>query len=139
MTPEVTVPAIPVPEPIAPVVGWFAKVKSTLGLDKLHISNETLIEIGLYLCAGFLVGFLLKRLSTYLVALVFAFIVILILHEMGFLTLTFNPDKFQALFGTQPVGEPQVSLVMGLWAWIKGHIACVLSFLLGFFIGLKVS
>lgn len=137
MTPEVTVPVAP--EPASPVVGWFTKVKSALGIDKLHISTDTVIELLLYFGAGFLVGFLLKRLSTYLVALIFAFIVIFILHEMGVLTLSFNADKFQAIFGTQPVGEPHISFVMALWAWCKSHIAYVLSFLLGFFIGLKVS
>ncbi len=137
MTPDVTVTVTA--EPASPVVGWFAKVKSTLGFDKLHISTDTIIELCLYFGAGFLVGFLLKRLSTYLVALVFAFIVIFILHEMGILTLTFNLDKFQSICGTQPVGEPHVSFVMALWAWCKAHIAYVLSFLLGFFIGLKVS
>ena len=137
MTPEVTVPITP--EAAAPVVGWFSKVKSTLGLDKLHISTDTIIELCLYFGAGFLVGFLLKRLSTYLVALVFAFVVIFILHEMGFLTISFNADKFQSIVGSQSLGEPHVSIAMSLWAWCKSHIAYVLSFLLGFFIGLKVS
>jgi len=117
--------------------GWFDKAKTTLGLDKLHITTDQVIQVSLYLGAGFLVGFLLKRLSTYLLAIVFALVVILMLHQFNVVTLTFNLDKIQEFLGMQAAG--QTNVVVALWEWAKMHVAYVLSFVIGFLIGLKVS
>jgi len=120
-------------------VGWFEKFKTTLGLDKIQITRNTLIDIALYFGLGFIVGFLLKRLSNYLLAIVFAFVVILVLRQFGFLSLTLNLEKIRELLGMQPAAVPIASLFDVMWTWTKEHIAYVISFVIGFLIGLKLS
>jgi len=117
---------------------WWAKIKTTLGLDKLHISKEMLIYVVTYLNAGFVVGFLMKRLRTYLLALLFAVIFLLILNQMDLISLTVHVDKVREFFGLQPMGA-QVNLMQVMWDWAKEHIVYVLSFMIGFLVGLKIS
>jgi hypothetical protein len=118
-------------------VGWFEKVKTALGLDKLHITTDMIIQGCLYLGAGFLVGFLLKRLSTYLLAIVLSLVFILLLTQVGWISMVINTNKIQEFFGLQ--ASDQTTVLVALWGWAKAHVAYVLSFGIGFFIGLKVS
>jgi hypothetical protein len=124
------------PSATASTTNWLEKIKTTLGLDKLHITTDTIIQVCLYVGAGFLVGFLLKRLSTYLLAIVFALVVILLMNQFGWLTMIINTDKIQEFFGMQ---SGQTTLLVALWYWAKAHVAYVLSFIIGFLVGLKVS
>ena len=49
---------------------WVDKVKTSLHLDKFQFSSNKLIEIGMYLGFGFLIGYVLKRFSAFVLIIV---------------------------------------------------------------------
>jgi len=124
--------------------GWFDTVKEKLNLDgisqKLNLSRDRLVEMGIYLLIGFLAGFLFKKYARALLVVVLSLIGLVILHQLGFITISVNWDKIQ---GLQPVVVPAGADAAGMWSvyweWIKTNFAVVLSFSVGFFVGLKVG
>lgn len=123
-------------------VGLIDRIKTQLNtetiMDRLRTSKNKLIEMGIYLGAGFVVGFLLKRYAQYVVVGILCLIGLVVLQQMGVLEIVINWDKVQEVFGIQVV--PNGANVMNVyWEWIKLNFTLVLSFSVGFLLGLKVG
>ncbi|PKN03600.1 hypothetical protein CVU75_01420 [Candidatus Dependentiae bacterium HGW-Dependentiae-1] len=122
--------------------GWVASVKETMSPDylmkKFDLTSDKLINIGLYLAAGFFAGFLLKKYAHVLFTVAMGIAILAVLHYSGVITVVINWDKLQAL-GLGPVPTVDATLVTLMWEWAKIHVAVVLSFIIGFLIGLKVG
>jgi len=124
--------------------GWFDSIKEKLNIDvlskKLNLSRDRLIEMGIYLLIGFIAGFLFKKYARYLVVVVLTLVGLVILQQFGFVTFSVHWLKIQ---GFQPVAIPTgadaASMASLYWGWIKTNFAVVLSFSVGFFVGLKVG
>ena len=120
---------------------WFEALKQKLNVDgiieKMNLSRDRLIEMGIYLAIGFLAGFLFKKYARYLFIVVLTVAVIAFLHHFEFIKVTIFWDKIQ---GLQPVPVPVgADMWTELWQWIKANFAVVLSFVAGFFVGFKVG
>lgn len=122
--------------------GWFEKIKASLNLDglmeKIRDSKGKIFEIVVYLGAGFLLGFLLKKYAQYMIVLVVLVIGLIVLQQLNVITIAVDWVRLQDLFGIQPTvtGSDTISFY---FEWIKVNIWLVLSFAIGFFFGLRVG
>ncbi|MCK5632215.1 FUN14 domain-containing protein [bacterium] len=130
-------------EQVAAVVksGWFESLKSKLNLDgiiqKMNLSRNKLIEFGLYLGAGLIVGFLFKKYAKYLLVVLLTIVCLGVLQQFKFIDVVIHWDKIQ---GIQPISVVQGGDVWSLyWEWLKANFMVVLSFSVGFFVGFKVG
>lgn len=129
---------------VAPRTGLFEKIKDTLNpsniSEKLNLNRNRILEMGLYLIVGFVVGYLLKRYSKFVFYTAFIIIFLLILTQLDLISLGINWAKLQSLFGFQPVEDSSASSVLAsYWEWIKMNLAFVLSFTIGFLFGLRLG
>lgn len=123
-------------------VSWLGRIKENLQIntlmDKFHLSPSRLIEMALYLGIGFLSAFLLKKYSSYVFVFILFIVTLILLHQFNIITIVVDWAKIQTLFGIQPATVPDANVVL-YWEWIKMNFALVLSFSIGFLIGLRVG
>jgi len=123
--------------------GWFDTFKEKFNLDglteKVKTSKDKIIEVGIYLGLGFLVGFLLRRFSKFLIVLLLFIAAIILLDQFDIIKVAVNWNKVQEVFGIRVVQTVDGSLLSTYWAWVKTNFLVVFSFLIGFAIGLKVG
>ena len=128
----------------APQLSFFDRLKDNLNptnlMERLNLSKNKLIELGLYLGIGFLSGFLFKKYFKYMLVFV-AFIGCLYwLQYMNVITVVINADRAQEIFGVQPGAVfEDAGLMSQYWEWVKANVALVLTYSIGFFIGLKLG
>lgn len=122
-----------------PAEGWFETITKKLHLDKLNISTNRLIEIGMYLGVGFLTGFLLKRCAGYVFVAVLTLVGLFVLHQFGVITITVDPVKMQELFGIKQVVTLDTNVLKSYLELIQLNLALVLSFSIGLLIGLRLG
>jgi uncharacterized membrane protein (Fun14 family) len=116
---------------------WLGKVKSSLHLDKFQFSTNRLIEIGLYLGFGFLIGYVLKRFSSFVLVIVLTLLAIFLLHQFEIINLSLNIDKLHQFLGIQQASGESIFSAYCIWA--KANIILVLSFFIGFLIGIRLG
>ena len=125
--------------PMPAQVGWLDTLFKKIKLDKFDISTNRLIEVGMYLGAGFVAGFLLKRCATYVFVAVLTLLGLVILHQFGVVTITVDPIKMRELFGIQQTVTLDTNLLMIYWEWVKLNMALVVSFSIGLLAGLRLG
>ena len=134
--------------PLSDMVGqsqnqsMFDKIKSFLNpkqwMETISHSRDTLIEMGMYLGIGFVVGFLLKKYSKYLLVVLLCVAGLVVLQQFEVVTVVFNTAKLQELFGIKST-TMDADIFSVYWDWIKLNFSIVLSFSIGFLLGLKVA
>lgn len=107
-------------------------------LEKMNLSKQRLIELGMYFGIGFLLGFLVKKYSKFLFAAAVTLASLVVLQQFEIITLAVNWDRVQDVFGIQ-TPTLEADLFTLYWEWIKVNVTLVLSLSLGFIIGLKVA
>lgn len=119
--------------------GWFDAAKSKAGglFEKIKDSKDTLFDIALYGGLGFLVGYLVKKFSGYLIMLAIFIVVILALQQFELLFVSVNWAKIQSAVGIQPAVTPDASMLGMVWEWMKVNVLISVSFIIGFLLGLK--
>lgn len=128
------------PESIAEQVGWKETFKSkTAGfVEKMRDSKEMLFNIALYGGLGFVLGYLAKKLSSYLIMIAILIVITIALYQFEVLYISINWTKVQLFLGMQPVAPGQdVSIFGALWVWMKANVVISVSFIIGFLLGLK--
>lgn len=133
--------------PVAPAEktnGVFDTIKERLApgplLDKIKASKDRLFEIALYSGIGFISGFLLKKYSTYVGVCVLVLIGLGVLHHLGVIHILVNWDKVNEIFGIQAAHNVTADNIITLiWEWVKVNMLISISYIVGFFIGLKVG
>ena len=96
------------------------------------------MEIGGYVVAGLVAGFLFKRyFKPFMMILIGGIVLIGLLDHFKLALIDW--DHIQTLIGVQPTKEAFQDLFQASFAWIKVNIKVVSTFGLGFFVGLKVS
>jgi uncharacterized membrane protein (Fun14 family) len=118
-------------------VGWLAKIKSSLHLDNFQFSSNKLIEIGMYLGFGFLIGYILKRFSSFVLIIVLTLLALFLLHQFEIINLSLNIDKLREFLGIQQAADSNI--LCAYWTWAKTNIILVLSFFIGFLIGIRLG
>lgn len=116
---------------------WIAKVKSSLHLDNFQFSSNKLIEIGMYLGFGFLIGYVLKRFSSFVLIIVLTLLAIFLLHQFEIINLSLNIDKLREFLGIQQAVDSNLFCVY--WSWAKENVILLLSFFIGFLIGIRLG
>lgn len=123
-------------------VGMLERFKSWFNWDaisqKLNLSKDKFIEVGIYLGIGFLTGFLLKKYAQLILFLILFIVGIVVLQQVNVLSVVINWERVESLFGIQRAAMSTSTLTM-LWEWIKLNLLIVVSFVIGFFFGLKVG
>jgi uncharacterized membrane protein (Fun14 family) len=117
--------------------GWLSKVKSSLHLDKFQFSTSKLIEVGMYLGFGFLIGYVLKRFSSFVLVIVLTLLAIFLLHQFEIINLSLNMDKLHEFLGVQQASGANIFSAYVVWA--KENVLLVLSFFIGFLIGIRLG
>ena len=123
--------------------GWVDTLKERIQFDKMAdkawASKNIIIDVLLYGGIGFLIGFLFKKHSQYLIFFILFFAGCFVLKQFDIMSITFNWPRIHELMGTQPTGMVGDNLLLLGWEWIKANLAISLSFIIGFLAGLKVG
>lgn len=125
-------------------VGWFDKIREVLRIDvlieKIKESKSTLIDIGLFFGIGFLAGFLIKKYGQFLVAFGLFIGTLFLLQYLNFISISIHWTHVQEVFGIQKSAALEGGTLLTLyWEWIKANLRQVISFSVGFLIGMKVA
>ena len=130
------------------LVGYLLRLHHKQEIQKLlfcivfsdfDFSREKLIAIAIYLGAGLLLGFLLKRFFKYVLFLIAIIIAMYFLQKSGVIDIGIKWNTMQELVGIKTMPTVDENLFWSYWAWVKENIAISVSFLLGFIIGWKIS
>lgn len=123
-------------------LSWFDKLKNSLNFEaiaqKLNLSKYRFLDLALFFGIGFLIGFLWKRYANYFIAVVIFATILFIMHQLELIQLQVNWLKWQECCGVQSPRADADILGM-LWDWTKMNVLILVSFLLGFSFGAKVS
>jgi len=123
-------------------LGWFDKIKNSLQLDaiaaKLNFSKHRILDMALFFGIGFLSGFLWKRYANYFIAGILFIAVLLLLQQLDLITVSINWIRVQECCGLQPARADADILGM-LWDWSKTNVLIILSCIIGFCFGAKLS
>lgn len=123
--------------------GWLEVIKSKLYVDKFLIfikeSKENIIEFGVYLGIGFLIGFLIKRFATIFIGVVLFVAVLIALSQMDIITIDFNYIRLYEFFGIRPAMSSSDTIFTIILEGIKVNWILAVGFVFGFFLGLKLA
>jgi uncharacterized membrane protein (Fun14 family) len=124
---------------VAQGAGWFGtiKEKSASLFDKIRDSKESIIDVALYAGLGFLLGYLVKRFSSYLIMIAIFIVIIVALQQFEVIFVAVNWAKIQSALGMQPVATADASFLSSCWEWMKANVLISVSFIIGFLLGLK--
>ena len=123
---------------------FVAKMKDMLRFDnlvqKIKDSRSMIMDIALYGGLGFLSGFLLRKYSAYIAILVLFVVSIILLQQFEVISIVINWTKVNEMFGIQPgaAGVSDTALTV-FWEWVKANMAIVVSYIIGFLIGLRMG
>ena len=106
---------------------------------KFELTKEKSLQLAIYLGVGFLVGFLLKRYSRIVVTVVIVLLALLTLEYFQLIDLTVHWSKVRALIGMQPLPAFNGTFFTAMWESAKDNLAQVMSFSIGFLVGLKLG
>lgn len=120
--------------------GVWATVQNWVNsaLAKLQINKQTVMEIGLYLGLGFVVGFLLRKFSMYIFMLVLFFLGLYVAQYYNLIEIAINWKQVQANLGIKPTSL-DANMMSVYWEWFKLNFVIVISFAVGFLIGIKLG
>jgi len=126
-----------------PRTGWLDMLKDTLHYDnmrsKFYEYQPLIIELGLSFGFGFLAGFFLKKFGKLIAFIIGALVIIGLLQQLGIITFFINWMKIHELFGIQPHGALDSSLINYYCDWIKEHMFHTMVCALGFLCGLRLA
>ena len=104
-----------------------------------HIKDQPInwLEVGTFLAAGVLAGFLFRRYFRGLVVWsLIALATVIVFDYVGFVDIKW--ETVQGILGTSPAASIDMYLQHGL-VWIKSNVPLVISLIIGFTIGVKVG
>jgi hypothetical protein len=121
-------------------LSWYENLKQSLNpgelLEKLKASKGTIIDLFLYLGIGFLFGFLLKRYGQYIV---FFAVALFVLAHLNIMQVSVHWDSIQNFLGLHQIGNVEGNVFTVFWEWVKLNAIVVLSFCVGFTLGIKIG
>lgn len=124
-----------------PQTSWIEHIKSTFDLEKFiksfDLSFNGVMNLMVYLCAGFFFGFFFKKCMRYLFLSIMISCIALYALNM-FQIITIDIVKLKAMAGIQQSDTLQ-TLGNVYLEWMKNNIPIVLSTSIGFLIGYKVG
>ena len=91
----------------------------------------------MYLGFGFLIGYVLKRFSAFVLIIVLTLLALFMLHQFEIINLSLNIDKLREFLGIGQATDANILCIY--WAWAKENIILLLSFFIGFLIGIRLG
>jgi len=119
--------------------GWIDTLKMKFNIESFVKNKDKMITLLLYLGAGFLAGFLVKRFFKYVLVLAAIIAGIAILQHYGVIHIMVDWDKANEVLGVKAIPKVDGNLLSFYWQWVKVNWAVSLSAAIGFIIGWKVS
>ena len=107
-------------------------------IEDIKSQDINWMEVGGYIVAGLVAGFLFKRYFKSVIMILIGGIVLIGLLDHFKLALI-DWDHLQHLMGINPTKEVFQDLFQASFAWIKVNTKVVSAFGVGFFVGLKLS
>lgn len=107
---------------------------------KFHEWKGTLLDWGVYIAIGFVIGFLLKKYLKYILLLILFIVALVLLDQFDIIHTAVNWSKIQELFNIRPGSVTfDAHMVNSYIDWVKANFALVLSASIGFILGVKVG
>lgn len=124
--------------------GFFDGLKNFLKPEvlaaKFHEWKYTLLDWGIYVGIGFIVGLLIKKYLKYILLLILFVVALVLLEQFDILQTHVNWAKMQELFNIQSASPSfDTQTIQAYIEWVKVNFALVLSASIGFILGLKVG
>lgn len=107
-------------------------------MEDIKSQDINWMEVGGYIVAGLVAGFLFKRYFKSVIMILIGGIVLIGLLD-HFKLVLIDWDHLQSLMGINPTKEVFQDLFQASFAWIKVNTKVVSAFGVGFFAGLKLS
>jgi len=108
--------------------------------EKVKESKALIVDMILFFGLGLLIGYMLKKYGQYFVMFLLFIASLIVLQQLNVVQVGINWAAIQDFFGIQHTPIPQGSTMLTVyWEWVKLNIAIVLSFSIGFLVGLRVA
>lgn len=108
--------------------------------EKIKESKSMIVDMVLFFGLGLLIGYMLKKYGQYFVMFLLFVALLIVLQQLNVVQVGINWVAIQDFFGIHQAAIPQGSTLLTLyWEWVKVNIAIVLSFSIGFLVGLRVA
>ncbi len=108
-------------------------------LGKFNVTTALVVETTLYFVGGILFGFLMKRyFKQVITALILFFLMLKGLEYIGVGSMVLDWDRIRVLTGIGPA-DTLDSLAKYYMAWAQAHVRQVISAVIGFLVGMKLS
>lgn len=125
--------------PTAAAQGWFDTIKSKIEefIGQFELSWEQLTQLGIALAAGITLGFLVKRYGRQTIFFLIFFAGLLFgLEYLNVITIQWT--NLKDLVGLAPA-ETVEGVARGYFDWAQKNVVAVVTGLIGFLIGYKIS
>lgn len=104
-------------------------------VEKVQLHRSYIMELALCVGAGFIVGFLVKKNSKYVFALVVVILCLIILQQLEIVTFTPHWEKINEYIGIKYITVSNG----GTWEWLRQNIWLVITTTVGFLIGIRLG
>lgn len=122
--------------------GLFEKIKHNLNpsylKEQILHNRDILLAIIIFFGLGFLSGFFLKKFSHYCAAFIVLLLILAGLDYSGFIIMKIDWNFVQSTLGVKPL-VPQSNYVEALAEWAQANFLALVSYAIGFFIGLRLA
>jgi uncharacterized membrane protein (Fun14 family) len=102
-------------------------------------SKDKLMAIVLCFGLGFISGYLFKKYVQLIVTFAVFVLICAALQSLDFINFSLNADKIRTLLGLAPTTQFDSSLVPTFWQWSQEHLHIVLSYGIGFLVGVRLA
>lgn len=123
--------------------GFLENLKDILNpsklIQKIQKNSDMLFHVAIFLGVGFLVGFLLKKYSRYVAALVFIILALIGLDFIGIISISMQWDRLHDVFGIEPLMPIQGNAIVVYTEWLRANFFITASFITGFLFGLRIG
>lgn len=108
-------------------------------VEKFKVSQDMILQYGIAVGVGFLIGFLLKKFSSYVAVIIAGCLTIIILSHFGIMNVAIDWQKMQSMVGYEVIEFSDQNIFEIVWQWVRMNVSITLSALVGFFVGLKLG
>lgn len=121
-------------------LSWFEKIKQTLNphelVEKFKASKGTILDVIVYLSIGFITSYILRKYGQYVLVFVIG---LFVMQYLNIMSVEVHWHNIQEFFGLQETGVIDGNIFTVFWEWVKLNVVVVLSFCVGFLLGLKIG
>jgi len=127
------------PEKTSFMAQFYGYIPNQIKIFFHSLSKEVLSMMGIYLVAGFFLGFIIKKCTRICIIVLLFLAALSALQHFGYIMIMYDATKIQAMLGMKSgnfVNAPSVSTCL---EWVKLNKAIAVSGMAGFLVGLKLG